>query len=283
MKKIFFLAAAAMMSAAMYADLQVATFEDIMLAKVDTVWQGADAPVIGWNNWKSGSYNFLSYYGGNSGYGDYYSAFTVSNQMSNTYEGLQDAYHSACGGAYEGNNFAVWNENYYGADSIMFDNPQVFKGFWINNTAYAVNSMCNGDGYAKKFGKDDWFKLRIYGSYEGEFLSYIDVYLAKDGKYINQWTYVDLQNLGHQIEGLKFQLSSSDESYGFMNTPAYFAMDNFGAAKPEGYVEPEKAEFDLSEGIHNTDAAVKAVKVIRDGQVVILRGEKVYNVLGKEL
>ena len=108
------------------------------------------------------------------------------------------------------------------------------------------------------------------------------VNLAAEGKYINQWTWVDLSELG-EIDAITFSMSSSDESNGYMNTPAYFAMDNFGSVMPMGYVVPEMAEFDLSEGINNTDAAVKAVKVIRNGQVVILRGEKVYNVLGKEL
>ena len=162
MKKIFFFVVAALMSTAMYADLRVATFEDITLAKADTVWQGADEPALGWNTWLSGTYVFQSYNGGDSGYGAYYSAFTVSNQTANTYAGLEDAYHSASGGAYEGNNFAVWNMNYYGSDTVGFE-PQVVPGFFINNTAYAVNSMVNGDSFAKAFGKDDWFKLTITG------------------------------------------------------------------------------------------------------------------------
>jgi hypothetical protein len=60
-------------------------------------------------------------------------------------------------------------------------------------------------------------------------------------------------------------------------------MDNFGAAKPEGYVTPERAKFPEEQGVENTNAAVKAVKVIRNGQVVILRGEKAFNILGAEL
>jgi hypothetical protein len=259
----------------------VAGFEDITLAKADTVWQGADAPVLGWNNWTSGTYNFQTYY--DNGYGsDYYSAFTVSNQTANTFEGLQDAYHSASGGAYEGNNFVVWNMNYYGSDTVTFE-PQVVPGFWINNTAYAVNSMVNGDSFAKAFGHNDWFKLTIDGYLNGMGIdTQVEVYLAKDGKYINQWTYVDLTQFG-EMDAITFTMSSSDTGDWGMNTPAYFAMDNFGAAMPEGYVAPAMAEFPVREGIENTNAAIKAVKVIRNGQVVIIRGEKVFNILGTEL
>ena len=260
--------------------LEFATFEDITIAQAESCWQGADAPVVGWNNWKSGDYNFQSYYGGNSGYGDYYSAFTVTNETANTSTGYTEAYRSAKGGAYEGENFVVWNLNYYGTDSITFE-AQKIQGFFVNNTAYAVNSMCNGDYSAKKFGADDWFKLTITGQKNKVDGATVDFYLAKDGKYVNEWTYVDLTSLG-VIDAIKFSMSSSDTGMYGMNTPAYFAMDNFGVAKPATYVAPAMAEFPAPTAIENTNAAVKAVKVIRNGQVLIIRDGKTYNVLGAE-
>ncbi len=259
----------------------VATFEDITLAKADTCWQGADAPVVGWNYWTSGTYTFQTYYGGNSGYGDYYAAFTVTNETAGTSTGSTEAYRSAKGGANEGNNFAVWNMNYYGADTITFA-AQVVPGFFVNNTAYAVTSMVNGDSFAKKFGAEDYFTLFCIGVKNGAVVDTVAVELASDGAYITEWTYVDLSQLG-EIDGLTFGMTSSDTGDWGMNTPAYFAMDDFGAAKPEGYVEPERAKFPEEQGVENTNAAVKAVKVIRNGQVVILRGEKAFNILGAEL
>ncbi|MBQ7530394.1 MAG: DUF4465 domain-containing protein [Paludibacteraceae bacterium] len=265
---------------------EVATFENetggINVAKADTCWQGADAPVVGWNSWTSGDYTFQSYYGGNSGYGEYYSAWTVSNETANTSTGSAEPNRSAKGGAYAGQNFASWNLNYYGVDTIVFD-KQVVPGFFINNNAYAVTSMKSGDSFAKKFGKDDWFKLTCIGVLNGAKTKELDVYLAKDGKYIAEWTYVDLSELG-EIDGLTFTMSSSDESYGYMNTPAYFCMDNFGAAKPEGYQEPARAEFpDLGTALPETTNKVKVQKVIRDGQVLIIRDGKTVNMLGMEL
>ena len=116
----------------------------------------------------------------------------------------------------------------------------------------------------------------------GAVVDTVAVELASDGAYITEWTYVDLSQLG-EIDGLTFGMTSSDTGDWGMNTPAYFAMDDFGAAKPEGYVEPERAKFPEEQGVENTNAAVKAVKVIRNGQVVILRGEKAFNILGAEL
>lgn len=258
----------------------VADFEDITLAKADTCWQGADAPIVGWNRWKSGDYNFMTYY--DNTYGSYYSAFTVTNETANTFTTLADTYRSAKGGAYAGENFAVWNMNFYGIDTITFA-AQTVPGFFVNNTAYAVASMSKGDSYAKKFTKDDWFVLYCIGVKNGVAVDTVEVNLASDGKYVADWTYVDLSELG-EIDGLVFVMNSSDESYGYMNTPAYFAMDNFGAAKPEGYVEPDMVEFPADETtIENTNTELKTVKAIRNGQVVILRGEKAFNVLGAEL
>ena len=286
MKKLFFLATAMVVCAASaMAEVKVATFENeaggINLTAAESAWQGTDAPVIGWNNWKSGDFNFMSYFGGNSGYGDYYSAFTVTNETANTSTGSAEPYRSAKGGAYEGSNFAVWNLNYYGLDSIAFE-AQTLNGFFVNNTAYAVNSMSKGDGWAKKFAATDWFKLTITGQKNNVKGASVDFYLAKDGKYVNEWTYVDLSSLG-EVDAIKFSMSSSDTGMYGMNTPSYIAMDNFGAAKPASYVAPAMAEFDLTTAIDNTNAAVKATKVMRDGQVIILRDGKAFNVLGAQL
>ncbi len=261
---------------------KVATFENeaggVNVAKADTCWQGADVPVAGWNNWKSGDYTFQTYSDG-SGY--YYAAFTVTNETANTSTGYLEPYRSAKGGAYEGENFAVWNMNYYGGDTVSFD-AQVVPGFFVCNTAYAVTSMLNGDSFAKKFGKDDWFLLTITGLKDGVAGESVEFYLAKDGKYVADWTYVDLSALG-EIDGVVFSMSSSDNGDYGMNTPAYFCIDDFGAVMPEGYEEPARAEFDDETAIENVAAAVKAQKVVRDGQVLIIRDGKAVNMLGVEV
>ena len=263
----------------------VADFENevggINVAKADTCWQGADAPALGWNTWNSGTYTFQTYYGGNSGYGEYYSAFTVTNETANTSTGSAEPYRSAKGGAYEGENFAVWNMNYYGVDTIHFALQEV-PGFFINNTAYAVTSMVNGDSFAKAFGPSDFFKLICIGVKDGAEVETKEVYLANNNQYIVDWTYVDLSELG-EIDGLTFSMESSDSGDWGMNTPAYFCMDNFGAAKPAGYVDPAKATFPERTSINAIKANEQVTKIIRNGQVLIIRDNHIYNLLGYEV
>jgi hypothetical protein len=260
--------------------LQVATFEDVNIPDPESALHLVLTDYI-----QSGSFLFQQEVN-ISEYGTYYYGNLPTNKSDNTYASYLDAEKSASGGAYEGSNFVVWTASYMGLDSIALDHADVVPGFFVNNTAYAVNSMLKGDDYAKKFGKDDWFRLTITGSLNGVAVNNeVKVDLAADGKYINQWTYVDLSSLG-EVDAIQFSLWSSDVvtydegvTY-YMNTPAYFAMDNFGAQMPEGYVAPEKAEFPAEEGIEDTEAAVKAVKVLRGGQIVIVRGEAEYTVTG---
>lgn len=279
MKKIFFLGLMTMSTIFVMAQVNVATFENeaggINLTTPESNWFGADEPVNEWNNWKSGDFHFQTYYTDS-----YKSAMVVTNETSTDFTDYNDAYRSASGGAFEGDNFAVWNLCFYGEDEVSFD-PQVVKGFYINNNSYAATSMCNGDGYAKKFEKTDWFKLTILGYKELVEVGSVDFMLAENGKYVNQWTYVDLSSLG-EINAIVFEMSSSDNDPGWgMKTPAYFALDNFGASMPDGYVAPEMANFpeDIT-AIENTNAIEKARKVLRNGQLFILRNGVMYNING---
>ena len=144
---------------------------------------------------------------------------------------------------------------------------------YVCNTAWVVNAILNGDGMSSDqgapFGENDWFKLTVHGYLNGvEVNAKVDVALATGTSYIADWTYVDLSGLG-EVDEISFVLSSSKQNEYGMTTPAYFCIDNFGAEAP-------------AEAISNTNAAVKAVKVLRNGQLFIIRGEKEYNVLGTE-
>ena len=99
--------------------------------------------------------------------------------------------------------------------------------------------MLNGDGFAKKFGgasgdDEDWFLLTIEGFDSSNVsIGTVEFYLA-DYRFadngqdyiVDEWTKVDLSGLG-AVKKLEFSLTSSDNSYGYMNTPAYFAADSF--------------------------------------------------------
>lgn len=258
--------------------LQVATFEDVTIGAEESVLHLTETGAI-----ESGSFKFTQEVADYGEWGVYYFGNLPTNKSDNKYESYLDAEKSAKGGAYEGDNFVVWTSSYMGTDGIVLNSAAVVPGFFVNNTAYAVSSMCNGDSYAKKFGEEDWFRLTISASLNGvDVNTQVVVDLAAEGEYINEWTYVDLSELG-EVDAIRFALTSSDTGTNGMNTPAYFALDNFGATMPEGYVEPARAEFEIETAVENTAAQVKAQKIIRDGQVLIIRDGKAVNMLGVEV
>lgn len=257
---------------------KVADFEDVEIPATESVLHLTQTGDI-----QSGSFHFTQEVADYGDWGIYYFGNLPSNKSDNIYESNLDAEKSVSGGAYEGNNFMVWTSSYAGQDGIALNQADVVPGFMLNNTAYAVSSMCNGDSFAKKFGADDWFKLTITGSLNGvDVNTQVIVDLAAAGEYINQWTYVDLSTLG-EVDAIRFALTSSDTGASGMNTPAYFCMDNFGAEKPAGYVEPERAKFGDTEAVENVETGVKAFKVLRNGQLIIVRGESEFTVTGQSI
>ena len=267
MKKIYLFVAAAMMSAAMYADLQVADFENINLA-AESVYHMSES-----GTFESGDFRFQQEVSV-SEWGTYYYGNIVSTKTGKEYKGDMQNDMSAAGGAHAGQKFVVWTGSYVGQDSVFLKEAAVVPGFYICNTPWVVDAILNGDGMSDDagapFGENDWFKLTINGSLNGQVVnSEVNFYLAQGTNFIQEWTFVDLSTLG-TVDALTFKLSSTKKnSYG-MTTPAYFAFDDLGAEAP-------------TEAISNTNAAVKAIKAIRNGQVVILRGEKAFNILGAEL
>jgi hypothetical protein len=107
----------------------------------------------------------------------------------------------------------------------------------FTNTTYAALSMRDGDGFAKKFGgvsggDPDYFILTITGRDAGNAVTGSVDFVLADYRFsdnlldyiVSDWTSVDMSGLG-SVAALEFELASSDESFGFLNTPAYFALD----------------------------------------------------------
>lgn len=278
MKKFYMMIAAAMVCSAMVAG-NVATFENEeggIQATAENPWLGAAEPEPGVNTWTSGDYAFATYADA-SEWGTYYYAFTVSADPANTSTGFMEPYRSAAGGAAEGNNFCVWYYDYNQNNSIMLAS-QTVPGVYVCNNACTVNSMVNGDSFAKAFGKEDYLVLTLTGKLNGETVKALSVDLARDGKYMDKWTYINLSELG-LIDEVEVSMSSSDNGDYGMNTPAYVCIDALGAEMPEGYVAPEMAEFPNT-AISNTTTATPATKIVENGQVFIIKNGVRYNLLG---
>lgn len=196
---------------------------------------------------------------------DYWYWFGYANETDNTYSSLDDQWKNVVGGGYDGSATygvafaAAFNGPCY---ATVLTEPQVVPGFYVTNSSYAYDSMTNGDGFAKKFGKGDWFKLTITGyDAEDEVTGTKEYYLADlrdeaTAYIINDWRYVDLSGLG-EVAKLGFELSSTDNGDYGMNTPAYFCFDNFGAKGEE--VLPEKNVVFVSSVGYATYVATKDV------------------------
>ncbi len=124
------------------------------------------------------------------------------------------------------------------------DYNKTVSGMWVTNTTYAYLSMSGGDQFATPFTAGDWFKLTIKGiidagSYTNNIVDfYLADFTAGNSTIVDQWTWVDLSILGNVV-GLEFNLTSSDVGQDGINTPSYFAMDNFnGSALQAPVPEP---------------------------------------------
>jgi len=125
---------------------------------------------------------------------------------------------------------------------ITFAQPVSLVGVALTNTTYAALSMRDGDGFAKKFGgasgsDPDYFILTITGRDAADAVTGSVDFALADYRFaddsldyiVTNWVFVDLSGLG-TVSALEFSLDSSDQSFGFLNTPSYFALDDLGAA-----------------------------------------------------
>lgn len=141
------------------------------------------------------------------------------------------------GGADNSKTFAVAFHSFWGESGafMSFDGTKecVIDHLYYTNNTYAVLSMQQGDGFARKltYENKDWFKLTFIGeNAAGEKTGEVEVYLADfrtadAGGILTEWTKVDLTALG-KVNKIRFSMESTDGSQYGMNTPAYFCMDN---------------------------------------------------------
>ena len=167
----------------------------------------------------------------NTNYAVYYWAgFAISNRTETSFAAATltpDQYNNVAGKAHSGKNFLVAQYAYNGEKIVVNGGkPAWVNGLWFTNSAYAVNSILNGDNYSgPKFDKTDWFMCTVVGKKQDGSTVKVNIDLAKDGEYVKDWQYKDLSALGKVTE-LSFEFSGSRTSYGYLNTPAYICIDD---------------------------------------------------------
>lgn len=263
-----------------------ATFEEYTLAEnghkdVDEAWVDNTE-----TNLYSGTYAF-----GNTPNKAYkaYTGYAICSDQSTEATGNYniDQFRSAAGGAYEGNNYAV---AYYSAPSVWFAGymdpilltnsaePQTITGFYITNTVYTLDAILNGDYASDAFAQGDYMSVTAKGyngsEKTGEVVFYLADYRSENADEhfaLNTWRWFDLSSLG-AITRLEFELfTTKSDAYGF-TTPTYFCLDNFGGTRPSPATDLEQVANDHSP---------ITTKLLLDGQIFILRGERMFDLNGR--
>lgn len=140
------------------------------------------------------------------------------------------------------------------SNMILFNDGNTYDavGVYVCNNSNTYHSILNGDSYAKKFAQGDTLVLKIHALDEyyaiDDSKQNVVVYLAdcrssdaSAWKINKGWEWIDLSALGN-VSGLAFTMASSDVSYGFMNTPAYFCLDGLQVRKGATVALPDKVE-----------------------------------------
>ena len=164
--------------------------------------------------------------------------------------------------------------DYPSSNIIVFDDNNYYpKEVYICQSSNTLKALKEGLSVARPFTDKDTLALIITAINN----QYVEVgksvvyHLAVDGKFNQGWEKVDLSSLD-ACNGLSFRMTSTDNSYGYMNTPAYFALDGLT-------ITTEKLET----GIQNTANTIKATKRLVNGELLIEHNGNTYNAAGQLL
>ena len=184
----------------------------------------------------SGSYYFNN--GAMPSY-NYWYGYSLSNETSTAYASLADQWHSAVGEGHNGSsNYCVaFPEGQFVEITNSVDGDNL-RGVYVSNSAYSFNGMANGDGFARAFKQDDWFKLTAVGfDANNTETARVDFYLADyrstnslDHYILDTWQWMDLRPLG-KVAKVRFLLDGTDKGNYGLNTAAYFVMDDFNCER----------------------------------------------------
>lgn len=230
MKRNFYIFILSLFSVIAYSQTY-SSFKSFNDLPVDTFWNGNDLS----GGFVDGELEFPCIYDTSWG-GFWSSGWAISTMTDDTTVGSKNLYGIRTHARIDDSPFAIGqNHSYFNTKD---EEKVLFEGLYVTNTTYAYLSMKNGDSFAKKFGgstgKDpDFFKLRVYAVFDQTIDSsnFVDFYLAdfrsdQDSLdyIVDDWWYMDLSSLGF-VDGLNFELTSSDIGQWGMNTPAFFAVD----------------------------------------------------------
>jgi len=217
----------------------VATFDDLGLGS-EAFLDGSTLP----GGYTSGGIFFENDY--NPTYGSF-QGFVASTTTDTTTPGFGNQFSNITGGGSGGS--AAFGLA-FDTGRIVLPSLQIVLGAEFTNSTYAALSMLNGDSFTDPFGgpggdEPDLFRLHIEGIDDlGASTGMVEFVLA-DYRFadngldyiVDEWVYQDLSVLG-LVKELHFSFESTDVSeFGgveYINTPAYFAIDNLTTVPEPG-------------------------------------------------
>lgn len=250
MKKNFIYAVCMLTAMSASAQIQVADFENLQLPD-NSYWQGEldeDDEDMGFStSWfSSGSFDFNNFY-----WPDYatWAFFAYSSRTEKTFKTIADDQCNSITGAGAGGSkiYGVAFPAAYMGNTVMEVNEgetaAVIPGMEVVNTAWVVDCILNGDGYEGPFKTGDWFKLTLTGYNDDEVTATKEYYLAdyrseneSEHYYIDEWTWIDLSELG-EVTSVRFSIDSSKANAYGVTTPTYVCIDNVGKVKDTSSVK----------------------------------------------
>ncbi|MBN2063543.1 MAG: DUF4465 domain-containing protein, partial [Sedimentisphaerales bacterium] len=207
----------------------------------------------------------VAYYPHTTAYdGAVWNGYVYSNRTDMTTPGFENQYSAYIAGGENntsGNQYAIYY--CFSGANIILDQESSVSGMWVTNTTYAYLTMLAGDAYGicTPFGGNDgndqdWFKFTATGiTADGSYVEKaVDFYLADfrsddntEDYIVDSWTWLDLSSLG-AIKEIEFSFASSDTGDWGINTPTYFAFDNFNGSPFEAPAVPEPVTMALLAG-----------------------------------
>ena len=162
----------------------------------------------------------------------------------------------------------------YSSNLILFDEAYYPEYVYICQNSNTMKAITEGGVFnARAFTEEDTLAL-VISAIDDTFqeTKSITYYLAVDGEMNNGWVKVPLTDLG-QTEGLSFRMTTTDMGQFGMNTPMYFALDALT-------VNTESIANSLYPIPNSPLSELNCQKLIRDGQLLLLRDGVCYTMMG---
>lgn len=217
----------------------------------------------------------LNSYGGMSWEG--FTLSKVSQDTANVFGCVADGGLAGVGTPYVIGYFSEWVTEAQGFSSniVLFDQEYYPEYVYICQNSNTMEAIANGGVFnARIFTAQDTLTLIISGlTTTLEETKSVIYYLAVDGKMNNGWVKVPLTALG-KVGGLSFRMTTTDMGDFGANTPMYFAMDGLTVNTE---LPTNIQEFKV------TDTNSRGKIVMQDSQLMILKGNELYTLLGQRL